>query len=261
MFNVNPASIPTIPTPLGVEVIASSVGEVNAKPNMNFALIKGFSRVGTAVSTSSDNTFYSYNLAQGFIGSPSRASFEESLSQHSTTTPTINLGSAVSLLQEQAQKFVTPTMGLVARFNKLSKAWDYGIGTSINSEHVTMGLSSIRTRGDRAVGVPETTTTTGNFGLKLSKLNIEYTLLYYRTTDVTVMTLPIFNDPVQIFTASYQWNSFIATGAYRAVTNIVGKRAYLWLVALQYQFNSHFALSYLSNYVPDTKSLGLQLFF
>jgi len=215
---------------VGVEAIISSAGDINAKPNYNFAFIKGFQRAGVAISSNSDNTFYSYNLTQGYIGTPNRIGFEQTLTQYSET-PMLNIGGALALVQDSLQKYMTPTFGLNARYNKLSHAWDYGIGTSMNSEYLTVGLSSIRSRGEHSVGYPETTTTTGNFGLKLSKLNFEYTILYYRTSDPTVMTLPIYNDPVQIATASLQLKSFIGSCAYRTATNIMARGLIfcLWL--------------------------------
>lgn len=228
--------------------------------NYNFAFIKGFQRVGTAVSSNSDNTFYSYNLAQGYIGNPYKSAFDKKVAAYSVL-PTINVGSAMALLDEKLKPIMSPNLGIVARYNKISKAWDYGVGASANSEYVTVGVSSIRTKGEKSLGFPETTTSTASFGLKIMKFNFEYTVLYYRTEDPTVMSLPIFTDPVKIVTASLQLKSFIGTAAYRTAKNIMGDQAYLWLLSLQYQFTNHFALSYLSNYIPGTKSVGLQIFF
>jgi hypothetical protein len=58
-FNLNPASIPTHPTPLGVELIATPSTTPYGGTNYNFAVIHGFQRFGAALSTNSDNTFYS----------------------------------------------------------------------------------------------------------------------------------------------------------------------------------------------------------
>src|SRR3990167_7522626 len=97
MFNINPASIPVVDAPLGVEGIASTSGNRYAKEDINFALIKGFQRFGTAASSNSDNTFYSYNLVHAYQGTPYRDDIERAAAEGSVL-PTINLGASFALI-------------------------------------------------------------------------------------------------------------------------------------------------------------------
>ncbi len=264
MFNINPASIPTISTPVGVEAIASTSGSAKQTPDFNFAFIKGYQRIGTAIASNSDNTFYSYNLVQASQNTSYGTTVSQALAQN-TVMPTLNIGTAIALvenkLQEQAKRFITPSLGLNLRYNKVTRGWDFGYGLSGSSKYFSVGLSYIANRGSRSIGYPDTSTTTFSLGTKLQHLNFEYTALYYRTSDPTLKTNPAFSNAVQIFTGSAQFGRVFPSMAYRRATNIDGASVGLLLVSLQYQLSDRFVAALLHNYLPGSSSAGLQVFF
>src|SRR3954462_13014538 len=57
-FNVNPAKVPNEPTPYGLETIVSYTRTDPTYFGTNFSIVKGFHKIGTGISTASNNTFY-----------------------------------------------------------------------------------------------------------------------------------------------------------------------------------------------------------
>jgi hypothetical protein len=255
MFNLNPASIPTLPTPIGVEVIASNTLGTS-KTDVNLALIKGYDRAGAALSTNSDRTFYTYNLAQALQGNNYQNDVQDMLASQSIM-PTVNLGGALALVIERVSRYSVPTLGVNLKYNRATQGFDYGAGTSINSKHLSMGVSY--TRNSAFSGMAGTTTTVTSLGFKYKVLNVDFTMIYYRSLDETLATFSVFSHPAQIATATLNLTQLLLTVAYRRVVTIASDQLEMMHVSVQYKASKHLSISYLYNYIPGTQSLGMQL--
>ncbi len=252
MFNLNPASIPTVETPVGIEAIASASGRLDSEPTYNFSIIKGFKRIGAALSSNSENTFYNYNLEQAAQGTQ----FQSYFGQRST----LNLGSAFALLEDELKQYMSPALGLGARYNQVTGDLDLSFGASLSSKYLSLGVSTHSTRGDPMTGYPNTQTTTLSAEFRLGWLSVDYTLIYYGTSDPIARQHPIFGTPTRIATIGVQKGGFWATAAYRRTVDLDGAERSLLLGSVQYQFFSKLSAGYLYNYVPGSQSLGIQLF-
>lgn len=260
MFNLNPASIPTVETPVGVEgVVSTSSSGSTQQPN--FSILKGFNSFGAAASSNSDNTFYTYNLDQAFRGVNASATTISTQTAHDSVMPTVNLGSALALVFDSIKDTFVPSLGVNARYNKVIKNFELGLGLTLSFGHFTFGLSTISNKGDTATGIPTTNTTTYSFGFQFSPIHFDYTVLLYTTKDPTLSTLTLFSQPVTIYTASADLGIFHPTLGYRTAYNILGEKTTLTLLSLLVTITDHFALTVMSNYVPGSKSLGAQVFF
>jgi hypothetical protein len=261
MFNVNPGSIPTIPTSVGVEAISSTTGDANAKPLINVAVIKGFQRVGTALSTNSENTFYTYNLAQAYQNTAAQSPLERQVADASVMS-TVNLGAALAIVANQLKRISIPTLGLNLRYNTAARSWDPGFGLSVNSKHFDLGFSQYSGKARTPQTSMTTKTTTATVGAKFEYLNLEYTYLSYKANDIGLATRSaVFHNPVHIFTGVLQMKEVYFTLGRRLAFNMDDRRVALTLLALQIQFSGKFAFSYMLNYVPGASSIGFQAFF
>jgi hypothetical protein len=261
MVNLNPASAPTIPTPVGLEAIYNTSGSGNSKPDYNLSLIKGFERIGTAASTNSENTFYSYNLVQAFQGTQYRDMAERILAEK-TILPTINFALATVLFPETFANFITPSIGVTARYNKTTKNLDKGWGLSLNSKFLSAGVSGYNSAEYNSMGIPATKTTIYNVGLKLSVFNFDYTQLRYETKNLNWSRgFRVFSEPVHIYTATLNFDSVLLTTAHREAINILDEKVTTTLLSGQIRISKSIALLALYNYIPGATSVGLDYFF
>lgn len=258
-FNLNPASIPVVKTPIGVEAIVSvpTQASVESQVDYNFALIKGFERIGAAIASNSDRTFYTYNLVQSLYGSDEKAITDQNIIDNSIA-PNLNIGSALGIPMGEIEKYVSPSIGGAIRFNQLTKKWDNSLGLSINSKYLSIGISS--TNHEPSGYYPGSTLVTYSLGLKISYFHIEYSILSYEIQTLGLYSYNIYTEPVNIITASFRYKKLMFTGAQRSFTNFEGKRITQLLISAQYLVYKNLSLAYLYNYIPGSQSLGIQFF-
>jgi hypothetical protein len=167
-FNLNPSSIPTFELPVGVEYISSF------KPGLsrnNFALIKGFDRIGAALSSNSDETFFSDS--SNATSTLTSGGYLDALSP-SANVPTLSLGTALGImLPKFLEKVASAKLGAMLRLNKDTGSLSPGGGLAIFVGPVNAGIS--------VIGDPKTTVSgsnsaymTYNLGVELGVGQLEY---------------------------------------------------------------------------------------
>ncbi len=270
-FNLNPASIPTAKTPIGVEYITSFSG---SGTKSSFALIKGFGTVGTAMTTNSDETFYGNNVFQTQSGQLAFDANGNPIPAPSTTTrlPTLNLGSALSLDKLIDFKKLVPfdlasNLGVVAKYNKMSGGFTNGYGFGFSLWKLSFGISY--TRDPQTAFSPEVNYTTITLGLKTSICQIEWVTINSQSLSQTMYDsfgFPIGVSsysvrPATMITISGKLGGLLLTGAARSFQDALGANHSQYHAAVEYIISPKVALEYLNNYVIDHQSLGLQVLF
>lgn len=245
--NLNPASIPTMRTPVGVEVIASNANVAVAGAKYNVALIKGFRKMGAAISTDSDTTFFNHGLYQASGTSSSSSSSADAV------MPSLNLGAALAgLLSTKQESSFLPSYGVVARYNRVRQKWGHGLGASFNSKYLTIGGSAVSEKNSDS-----SITTFGAYsaGLKVHAFQADYTYLTYGKGS-SFLT----NAPTHIVSAAIRFRGFWLEYAFKQYVDASGTTATKMLIGSQVQLGKFLALGYLYNYIPGAHSLGAQIF-
>ncbi|HUP56872.1 MAG TPA: hypothetical protein VM598_05420 [Bdellovibrionota bacterium] len=248
-FNLNPSSIPTKPTPIGVEVIATSFSSNYAGSNYNFAVIRGFQRIGAAISTNSDNTFYSNKIPQGPQANPYVV--PDSGISVDSAIPTINFGTSLNLASYSRDEFASPSIGGSIRYNRLTGGVTLGLGASFNSRYLTIGISG--NQDGASASSAKQIFYTATVGVRFSFLQVDYN--YIENSDESV------GGPIHLGTATAAAGPLLLTAAGRTFTDVFGSSEFQEHFAIQFRINRFLSLGYLYNYIPGTQSLGAQLFF
>ncbi len=251
-FNLNPASIPVRPTPLGVEVVSSykSTTSSAAGSGTNFALIKGLQNFGTAVSSNSDNTFYSSTPAYGFGGTPYKGTGGAKAIQ-AALLPTINFGVATSVLDQLIPKILGPTLGAALRYNQSRGTMGYGGGFSLNSPVLSLGFSLIHEPETPVVSEENHLTMTSSLQLSIFTIDFSYLRSYAyqfsETSDSYIGTLGL------------HLGSLVGTLSYKRYETLYYDNSFMGMYALQWRVASNMQIGYLYNYIPLAHSFGAQI--
>ncbi len=272
-FNLNPASIPTVKTPLGVEYINSFSGGTSKR---SVAIIKGFGHVGTALTTNSDETFYGNSVFQtpsGQTAVDANGNVLPPPPSTSTNIPTFNLGSALSIDSILNMKKLIPfdfasNLGIVAKYNQSAGTFTNGLGVGFGLWKFSFGLSI--TRDPRTTYTPEVDYTTFTAGFKTSFCQIEFVTISSHSLAQTMYD-PSGNSiglsraqtyqPAKMLTFSSKIGGFMLVAAARAYQDVVGVNYTQYHAAVEYIVSPKVALQYLNNYVVNHQSIGLQVLF
>ncbi len=267
-FNVNPASIPTTLTPIGVE---STLVHGEGSGKMNFALIKGFPQLGFGMASNNDDTFYAYNMKQALKGT-SVTDQVYGFSPGDTAMSSLNFGTAVAPFPKTLLGFIPlPVFGVNLRYNQLTRNWDWQYGASLNTSFLTVGYSHRKSVGSNenasiyagrpTLGIPTITTNALSVALNLKYISADYTVLSIDTASQALQILEMFSKPVTILTVRLAVSAFSATVAQRQTYDINNNKVSTTLVAAAWNFLPYAALGYQRNYVPGAHSLSLQVLF
>ena len=239
-FNVNPAAIPTSPTPLGVEYVYSPSASSVDGSNRNFAFIRGFNRMGAAFSTNSDNTFYSNSYSQGLLSG--------NLASAESIIPTLNFGFSKALLAGLSSSF-QPTLGAALRYSSSKNVVGYSLGASINSKRLSLGINFLQ--------VP-------NSGLwpKEVQLGWSASLDYdWWVADLTYMKSTILRSYSSLMagTLGLRARSQVLSAATKVIPETFVNMNFEYMLGLQIQFSTRIMVGYFINYLPGVHSLSLQV--
>lgn len=247
-FSMNSASLPTEPTSYGLETIASYFsqnGGFNWTPT--FALVKGFQKFGTGVSTSGNNTFYGNDIVQRAYGGSNVTSFDpDEPAQGSFVN--LNLGTSINVLEFNHGPAVR--LGLSARYNKTTDTLGGGPGIMVNWKQFTFGGGYTRERVSNYL--PRITFYNLMTSMRFWVFEFEYSYLK--------------NDggfdlkPIHIFTATTTIRRLTLTFAVRKLDYFHEGDVTQTHFAIQYLFSKNFSAGYLVNYIPGTASLGMQYY-
>jgi hypothetical protein len=248
-FNLNSASIPTEESPYGLETIGSFSRKDDSDRYYSFALVKGFHKIGTAVSTASNMSFYGNDIKQRLYGSTSNADLSSSETAQGHIT-NLNLGTSIALNSTGSGEGGAPAIGLSVRYNKITNTLGWGAGITASADPFVFGLGVSREKVSNLL--PEILFYSAVVGLKIPYIEFEYTYLKNEGGGEL--------DPIHIFTATGVLGPFLISGAMRKLNyrQLGDVTQFHW--GAQLQLSSNIAVGYLYNYLPGANSLALQLF-
>lgn len=262
-FNLNPAMIPVFTTPVGFEYIRSFSSGYPSKGN--FALLKGQSSFGFAVSSNSDNTIYSNSSSLA-----NRKSSQFGLPTNDNAPSTTSFGAAASfasMFSKETSEWLLPALGILARQNSGTGKYSYGVGSALTMKWLTLSYSVV---GDpETPQTPSKTTSTVTTGLKLGGFQLELAYIKSKSDSMTYY----YTANGQIFSTILRSTDPDATLLGTLTANLLGlnltaaARRYQdasltsyteFHLAAQWQVSRKISLGYFYNYVPGYQSLALQ---
>ena len=260
-FNLNPASIPTLPTPVGAEWRALSTFASGAGFNQSLALLKGSKGLGFALATNDDEGFYTFNFEQAVLGGVVPTGVSSALAAH-TVSETVNLGLSVGPWIDVLEKYFHASVAGQARYNRDSKLVDPEIGLALSGRYLSVGLSQTRKRG--LGSTPAETLTTWTAAFALGPIHIEYTELDYDSSLAALggVYAKIAHQTVPIVTGSIDLNKKIfLKGAYRNYLDVRNSQISQGMAAIQFRPWSKLIAGYSYNEIRGAHTLMAQYFF
>lgn len=254
-FRVNPASLPTHSFPYGVEWVSSYLGPPASGESLllhNFAIIKGFERIGAGASSSSEATFFSNSSRIGLEGT-TETRYVALKKSPRETLPLLNLGTSFSLGSSKNPNGLQNSIGIGVRLNTETEEGGSSLGYTLSNSFLSVGVG-IGSPVDNEDFV-DTYYQSLSLGLKSPWINLEYLIINNDYADP--ITYP--SVKIQILAASRNIAGFLVTGAIRRVRNFEGNSVDAPHLSIQRAFWGRFSLGYLYNYLPGSHSLGAQV--
>ncbi|MBI3555787.1 MAG: hypothetical protein HY074_05960 [Deltaproteobacteria bacterium] len=246
-FNLNAAALPTQPSSYGLEVIGSYLRSDLAAWNPTFALIKGFHKIGTGISTSGNNTFYGNDVPQRLFGPAQLTTFKpiEPATGHLSN---LNVGTSLSLLDSPRR--LSMRLGVSARYNNTTNTVGGGPAVLMGTEHFTLGVGVTRERVSNLVA--SMYFGSAQVSARFLFFELEY-LLLKQSGDLGL-------DAIHIVTCTAMLGRFTATAAMRRLNYLREGTVQQPHLALQVLLSKGISLAYLYNYIPGASSVALQYF-
>ncbi len=247
-LNLSAASLPTGPTAFGIESLYSVIKNSPTQNVLGVGLVKGFKRRGAGLSIGGGNSFYDNDLLRRqYSGSELRTfqPYEEPKGKFMN----LNLGAAVNVYQ--MTKTISLNVGGSLRYHKGTDTWGGGPSLLINSPFFSLGTGF--TKAKIASDLPRVVFISSLASLRLFILELEYNRLDSRDS--------FHLGPVHIFTLSLKLGRIILTAAQRRSKYLLESYVVQRHYAAQLLLSSHFAISYMDNYIPGARTAGLQLYF
>ena len=246
-FNINPASIPTSLTPVGIEVFTSN-------GDFNFALIKGQGKFGAALSSSETSSNFFSNINN--YEAATTASLSKSSTNNGAYVPNLNFGIAVPLISTNGPSKVVPILGISVKRNKDTGTYKQTAGLSLNTSIVHAGASIEKdTNGEQVFNA--------SIGARIWRLMFDFT--YFENMKTTYST----SDRTTIFSSSLLWGNLEMDYAYRYQKNSmptygtsITYSKFHNLFGAQYKISDKFSCGVFHNYILDVDwSFVARLFF
>ena len=248
-FNLNSAAIPTTPSPYGLETITSVLRQSYPGIYPSFSLVKGFTRIGTGLSTASGNTFFGDDIVQRRYGTPLYSSFNP-LEPAKSNLPNVALGTSFAVLQPQAKVGSGISLGVSLRYNHISDTLGFGLGFiyTYGLFHAGVGMSHERVSNYfDAINF-----LTAVVGVRLLIFDFEISQL----RDDSLFQL----DPIMIYSATATLGGLLLSASERSLNFYSTGTVTQEYFSAQYQISKHFTAAYLFNYVPGANSVAFQIF-
>jgi|GEM_PF-1626358 len=254
-LNLNPASIPVHSTPLGVECIGSAKDSQISGANWNVALIRGFSRFGTALSTSADNTFYSSPYLQATSDASAFAV------PAPLVVPTMSFGLATDALFKAAS-FLKPVAGAALRYNQTRGTFGYSSGVSLGlGRSLSLGGSFIHEPTGNSLPGEQSVHLMASFSTARLQADLTYALNRILSSSGNTFEDGL-HPSMAIVTVSANVGKLGGTLGYkRFLDSFATSVTQLWLVSASVELGKRIRLAYLYDYVPGAHSLGAQILF
>ena len=246
-FNVNPGSLPTEPSSYGLETIGSYVRSSGGLWSPNFSIVKGFHKFGTGLSTAGTNTFYGNDILRRIQGPAAIENFK-SLEPAKGKLTNLNIGTSVALLRKSSNRSLT--LGLSARYNKVTNSWGGGPALFARSNYFTLGAGVTHEQVTNQFG--PLYFLTGFASLKFWTFEFELTVL--KNAGQIIL------DPIVIKTLTLHFGNILLSGAIRRLNYLPTGPENQTHFAFQYLISKHLSVGILHNYIPGTNSLACQMY-
>ena len=163
-FGLNPSSLPTVKTPVGVE------GTYN-KGKLNFAFIKGLGKVGGGISAQDSEAPFFSNVSNIEVAQLRTAQLRRSTDTEATGAyaPNLNFASAIKILGGNNSKLAS-NLGLNVKYVREMQEFRPGLGWNFKTKMVNGGFSLIKSP---LVG----TTLNSNLGGKIFNTLLDFTYM------------------------------------------------------------------------------------
>ncbi len=254
-FNINPGSIPTALTPVGLEAYVN-------KSDFNITGIKGQGKVGGALYTSQTqaNYFSNVNNLEVALRNARATSSGTSVASSSSLSsgaysPAVGGGIAVPLAPPKF--FLAPVLGASLKRSSENGNIKGSLGVSINTAIVHLGYSQSWESSLEKV-------TSGNIGIRVFKFMVDYTYLknvrstYSSTTDHTKIlsvTGSLFGLELN-YGYRYQYSNGVTSADIDRLRELgVDYKRSHNLFGVQYRWGEKFSLGVFNNYVLRRRPL------
>jgi hypothetical protein len=258
-FNLNPSQAPTQPTPYGVEGIYSfATGDYyygdKYRATYDIGIVKGFKRIGTGISTSSNRTFWGDDVLYRRNSYTEGYNIEDGYETPKSKIPNLNIGTSVEVLSSKSG--FSLSLGGSGRWNKTSATTGYGGGFYLAYRRLALGYGVVKEQFSSFY--PVTYFHSAMASLKFWYFEMEYDVLYH--------SLSTGLHPIHIASLTLIHDRLLVTGAVRTLDyshSIDGNGRWInqYYVSVQYRFSSNLVGGYLMNYIPGTQSAAMQVFF
>lgn len=246
-FNLNPSGLPNKPTPYGLETIGTRIRGDGGKYGGQFAVVKGFTKIGAGLSSAGNNTFYGNDIIQRYKKKPNIDDFSHGETERGVL-PSFNLGTAIGFTGKNSK---TPTsLGISVRYNKITNKPGGGLGFSIKPGFMTFGIGAAYE--DISNELDPVRFYSGVVGMRFPFCELEYNILW----NAGGYSLPA----IHIGTLTLLTGALMPSYAVRKAYYYDGGQVLQHHWSVQYQFSKTFAGGILYNYLPGTTSLATQIF-
>ena len=253
-FNFNPSSIPT-DKGFGLEIL-------NFDGEQDIAIVTGTGRIGAAISPSS--------YEDSFFGNISYESYQKYLTRKQLggkyKSNKMSFATAINIFNNKKSllKSFSSNIGLIAKYNKDSKKFNWGAGLNLNISILSFGVTKYKddyfiaadpidfTSEDHQTYSVDTIT----IGVKLPHIVADYTYLRNKF-EIFGFTS---EDSISLLTATLFWKSFMFTYGNRKEVSVrplynfdteafefAAEKNEMFL-GVQYAINKHFILGLYNNY-------------
>lgn len=167
----NPAALPAVPTPFGIEGVFSHRSAPRGKPKFSVSTVKGFEGIGFGIGSWSDGTFGAPDFDNHFLGSSHSAQYEE----YQRDPPSIlglRLGTTVVLPQGPFPKGIRLSVGGSLGFGRVSGQASPQVGVLMKFFFLGLGYSQSFER--LSSSLPKAKISTFSAGIPMGKLYVGY---------------------------------------------------------------------------------------
>lgn len=246
-FNLNAGVLPTEPTSYGLEGIGSVLRSDAGQWQPTFALIKGFHKIGTGVSTSGNSTFYGNDVLERTRSTPELKTFKP-LEAPAGYVTSLNLGTSIAVIDNP--RGLSVGLGLSGRDNKTTNTFGGGPGLLLSSHGLSAGLGITRERVSNFL--PAMYFYNGTISAQLGFMELEYALL--------TCTGGLGLDPIHIGSLTLHLGRFMFTAAVRHLNYLSTGSVNQEHFAGQVLISKSISVGVLYNYIPGATSFAAQYY-
>jgi hypothetical protein len=175
----NPAALPTIPTPFGIEGVFSHRSAPRGKPKFSLSTAKGFEGIGIGIGSWSDGTFGAPDFANHFLGSSALGEYQ-AYQRDPPSVLGLRLGSTVVLPQGPFPKGIRISVGGSLGFGRVSGQASPQAGVLMKFFFIGLGYSQSFER--LSSSLPKATISNFSAGIPMGKFFVGYSNIIIKSS-------------------------------------------------------------------------------